>query len=153
MLIFINRISMNFDKSTRKIVAQSLVLSLINYCIGIWGLTNKSLLFSVQKLQHFSAKVAYEGARKYDYMTLILKELKWLIIKDKSIFEKCTTMYKSLNGLYPECYLQLSTVMSRKTHHVYLNNLYVPKHRTDSCARAITVLFFLTSYIFVAGRH
>ncbi len=36
-LIFINRISHNFDKVTRIIVIQSLVLSLINYCIVIWG--------------------------------------------------------------------------------------------------------------------
>ncbi len=34
-LIYINRVSMNFDKETRKIVVQSLVLSQINYCISI----------------------------------------------------------------------------------------------------------------------
>ena len=54
MLLFINIISMNFDQSTRKIVIQSLVLSLINYCIGIWGSTNKTQLFSVQKLLKFA---------------------------------------------------------------------------------------------------
>ena len=73
ILMFINRISMNINKSTRKIIVQSLVLNLINYCIGIWGSTNISLLFSVQNLQNFRAKVAHGGARKYDQVTPILK--------------------------------------------------------------------------------
>ncbi len=33
--MFISRISEDFDKSTRKIVVQSLVLSVINYCINV----------------------------------------------------------------------------------------------------------------------
>ncbi len=48
-LIYINRVRMNFDKETRKIVVQSLVLSQISYCISIWGTTNTTLLQKVQK--------------------------------------------------------------------------------------------------------
>ncbi len=68
-LIFINRISNNFDKATRIVVVQSLVLSLINYCIIIWGSTNETLLDDVQKIQNFAAKVAVGCCRKYDHVT------------------------------------------------------------------------------------
>ena len=56
-LMYINRISDNFDKSTRILIVQSLVLSQIKYCIGIWGSTNKTLRQNIQKLQNFAAKV------------------------------------------------------------------------------------------------
>ncbi len=48
-LMHIFSISLNFEKRTRTIVVQSLVLSLVNYCIRIWGTTN-TLLNNVQKL-------------------------------------------------------------------------------------------------------
>ncbi len=75
VLMFLNKVSEHFDKTTRIIVVQSLVLSLINYCISICGSTCKTLLHSVQKLQNFAAKVAIRGARKYDHATPFIEEL------------------------------------------------------------------------------
>ena len=72
-LMFINRVSDNFDQPTRVIVVQSLVLGLINYCIGIWDSTNMTLFQNVQKLQNFAAKVAIQGLEKYDHITHILR--------------------------------------------------------------------------------
>ncbi len=81
ILVFINKVSDRLDKTTQTTVVQSLVLSLINFCISIWGCTNKSDLRNAQKLQNFAAKVAIGGARKYDYVTSALKELEWMTIK------------------------------------------------------------------------
>ncbi len=86
ILMFINRISEDFDKLTRKILEQSLVLSVINYCIIIWGSFNKTHIHNVQKLQNFTAKIVIGGTRKYDHVTPLRKELKWLTITDKCIF-------------------------------------------------------------------
>lgn len=57
-LMYINRRSETFDKPFRKIIVQSLVLSVANYYIGIWGSTNKTLLQNTQKIQNFTGKVA-----------------------------------------------------------------------------------------------
>ena len=84
--MYINRISDNFDKSTRILILQCLVLSQINYCIVIWGSTNKTLRQNIQKLQNFAAKVAIGGLRKYDHVTPIIKDLQWLTITDKYTF-------------------------------------------------------------------
>ena len=140
-LMFINRISHNFDKSTRVIVVQSLVLSLIDYCIEIWGSTTETLLHNVQKLQNFAAKVAVGCSRKYDHVSPIIKELKWLKIKEKHIFNKCTTVYKAVNGFLPDWYLKFPTVRENTTSNTrQRNNLYVSRARTDCGARAITIL-------------
>ncbi len=47
ILLYLNRIGYDFDKLTRTIVIQSLVLSLINYCIRIWGTTSETLMNNV----------------------------------------------------------------------------------------------------------
>ncbi len=140
ILMFINRVSENFDRTTRKTVVQSLVLSAINYCIDIWGSSNNTLLHTVQKLQSFAAKVAVGGARKYDHVTPIMKELRWLNVEDKYFLEKCSTVYRAVNGLYPERYLKFSTVgQNTKSTIRQENNLYVQRSRADSGARAATV--------------
>ncbi len=69
-----------------------------------------------------------------------MKELEWLTIKEKFILEKCT-MYKAGNGLYPTWYLTFPTVRensARRTREV--NDLHIPRARTDSGARAIAIL-------------
>ncbi len=93
-LMHIYRISLNFEKRTRTIVVQSLVLSII------WGTRNATLLSNVPKLQNFAPKVAVGGARKYDHISPIIKELKWLKIKEKHVFDTFTTILP-LNGYYP----------------------------------------------------
>ncbi len=109
-LMHVYRISLNFEKRTQTIVVQSLVLSLVNYCIRMWGTTNATLLDNVQKLQNFAAKVAVGGARKYDHVSPIIKELRWLKIKEKHVFYTCTTMFKTMHGSYPEWLLSFETV-------------------------------------------
>ncbi len=140
ILMFLNRISEDFDKPTRKTVVESLVLSVINYCISIWGSGNKTNLHNVQKLQNFAAKIAIGGARKYDHATPLRKELQWLNIPDKYIFEKCTTVYKVIKGFYPEWFLKFPTVSESTTNMTRQENkLYIQRTRTDTGARASTV--------------
>lgn len=81
-----------------------------------------------------------EEQKIYDHVTPILKELNWLTVKDKYTFEKCTNVYKAVNGIYPEWYLKFSTVRENTGSNTrQVNNLYVPRVRTDAGARAIAV--------------
>ncbi len=83
----------SLDKQTRVIVVQTLVLSLIEYCITIWGTTNVTVISSVQKLQNFAARVAVEGVKKYGHISPTFKELKWLRIKQKHVFDLGVTIF------------------------------------------------------------
>ncbi len=49
IIMFINRMKNNFNKSTCVTVVQSLVMSIINYGISIWGATNITRVERVQK--------------------------------------------------------------------------------------------------------
>ena len=140
MLIYISRVSINFDKVTRTIIVQSLVLSLINYCIRIWGTTNTTLIKKVQKLQNFAARVSIGGMKKYDHVSPALEELKWLKVKQKHVFDINIAMYKFVNGMYPDWLLPLPTVQSitgGRTRQKY--NIVVPRTKTDSGAKAFSV--------------
>ncbi len=80
LLMYVNRLKINFDKSSRINVIQTLILSQINYGIHIWGTANSTEIGLVQKLQNFAAKVALGGAAKHEHVTPYLKELGWQIL-------------------------------------------------------------------------
>ena len=81
--MLISRISANLDKHSRIIAVESLVLSIINYCIRIWGTTNIIKLNEVQNIQNFVAKVAIGGAKKIDHVTPIIQQLRWMKRKER----------------------------------------------------------------------
>ena len=83
VLTYLNRIRDRLDRDIRLIVVQSLDLSIINYCLRVWRMTTKEQLDHVQNVPNFSARVAYGGLRKYDHISPIFAELKWLNIEKK----------------------------------------------------------------------
>ena len=140
VLISLNHIQDSFDKSSRLIVVQSLALSIINYCCRIWGMTTKEQLERVQKVQNFAAKIAYGGARKYDHVTPIFKNLEWINMENKINFDICIFIYKALNHLLPDWlfYFPLvSQVQGRPSRQS--NKLAIKRTTTDLGAKAITV--------------
>ena len=85
VLYYLNRIKDRFDIHTRTMVVQVIVMSLLNCCLRIWGMTNRIQLDKVQKIQNFAAKVAVGYASKYDHVSPILEKLAWVRM-DKKIF-------------------------------------------------------------------
>ncbi len=83
--MYINRIGDYVDQNTRIIVVQTLVLSLFDYCIGIWGTASDMVLSSAQKLQNFATSVAMGGVRNYDHISPSFNKLKWLRLKQTCI--------------------------------------------------------------------
>ena len=141
IVMYISRISHNFDKKTRIIIIQALVLSLVEYCIKIWGTTNNTLISSVQKLQNFSARVAVGGVRKYEHVSAAFMELKWLKVKQKHLLDVGITVGKVLRGFYPDWFLSFPSVegvagsVTRQRQQ-----LHVPRTNTHTGDRCTTVL-------------
>ena len=102
----------------------------------IWGKTNETIKNKAQKLQNFAAKVV-DG--KFDHVTPILKELKWLNIKNQITFNVGVYIYKQLNE--QDCILQLPTVNTITQSTTRQNkNLYIPRVKLDTAARSLSVL-------------
>ena len=122
------------------IIVQSLALSIINYSSRIWGITTREQLDRVQKVQNFAAKVAFGGARKYDHVTPILKELQWMDIKSKITFDICTFTFKVISNMLPDWLFSFPSVgelQARPTRQA--NRLAIKRTNTNLASRAITI--------------
>ena len=140
ILLFLSKIKNSFEQTTRIIVVQSLALSIINYCLKVWGMTTQQQIDRVQKLQNFAAKIAFGRARKYDHVTPILRELKWLNIDCKITFDICIFTYKICNHFLPDWLFLLPTVgdtIVRNTRQS--QDLFISRTKTDMGARSISV--------------
>ncbi len=74
-------------------IVQALALSLVIYRSTVWGTTGKTNILKVEKIKNFAAKVIDGKARKFDHITPILSELKWLTTEKQIIFDT------AVNGL------------------------------------------------------
>ncbi|XP_050691058.1 uncharacterized protein LOC126982829 [Eriocheir sinensis] len=138
----VNRIREHFNKTTRISVIQSLVMSIINYGISIWGATNASQIHRVQKLQNFAAKVALGGAPRSEHATPFIKELGWLKIKQKHTFEIRVIIYKLINKKVPNWAFPLPTVGERHNLNVSTRQseqLFVPMCSTNLGTKSLQV--------------
>ena len=142
-LLYLNRVCDRFQPDCRIMVVQSLVLSVLNYCLRIWGSTNKTQLERVQKLQNFAAKIAVGGARKHDHVTPILQKLEWLQMEMKYFYDVCLLVFKINNNLLPEWLFSLPTVNQAWAENIntrHQNSLFVPRTFTDTGARSLNVV-------------
>ena len=103
-------------------------------------MTTREQLERVQKILNFAAKIAYGGARKYDHVTPILKDLQWMDIKNKISYDICMFMYKVMNNMLPDWLYRFPLVgdlQARPTRQS--NQLAIKRTNTDLGKRAISV--------------
>ena len=48
-LVYLNRVWERFELESRIMVVQSLVLSVLSYCLSVWGSTNKTQMSRVKR--------------------------------------------------------------------------------------------------------
>ena len=64
----------DFNKHTLLMIINSLVFSKLLYCSNAWANTSKCNINKLQAVQNFACRIM-SGARKYDHVTPIRKEL------------------------------------------------------------------------------
>jgi len=101
----------------------ALVVSSIRYCISIYGTCGTTQLHRVQKLLNFCARVI-SGRRKYDRISGVLKELKWLRAKQLVKYHQLCLLKSVLATGLPsdiaEMFSYVSTVYNtRKTKQLF----------------------------------
>ena len=139
-LIYLNRIKDRFDSEMRGMVVQSLAMSIVNYCLKIWGSTSKQQLQRIQRLQNFAAKVVDGKAKKYDHVNPILDDLKWLTMKQKINFDLCVMVFKILRNIMPSWLFNLITVGDRRNRQTRSDNdLFIPRTSTNLGSRSFII--------------
>ena len=132
-----------FDSVRNVMVVQSLVLSVLNYCLKIWGSTNKKQMDRAKKMQNFAAKVAVGRSRKYDHVTPVYDKLKWLCMDVRYIYEVCLLIFKIHKKLIPDWLFTLPTVGQVRGERINtrsLDNLFIPRTNTGTGARALNIV-------------
>ena len=114
----INRVKHCFDNRTLIIIINALVFSKLFYCSSVWSNTSQSNIAKLQAVQNFSCRIV-SGSKKYDQVTLILRQLKWLSVKQHMYYCDSIMAFKCMNGLAPR-YLsdqltKRSSISTRKT--------------------------------------
>ena len=108
-----------------KQIVNSLVVSCLDYCNGLYFGINEKLYHQLQLIQNACAK-AVTGKYKHDHLDDDLKNLHWLNIKRRVVFKIALLAYKSINGYAPQ-YLQS---LFRYSHHGHALKLIVPSYNT-----------------------
>ena len=136
ILMFINRLQNTLNKDARLMAVQTLALSHLNYGINIWGTCNTTQLTRVQKIQNFAARIVIGGCSKFDHVTPLLKELQWLTINKKCIFEQCLLGFKVIKKHFPEWLVHFPFVRDINNSATrQRNTLYTPRTHTDFASR------------------
>ena len=79
-----------FDKRTLLTIMNASVFSKLFYCSNVWANTPKSNISKLQSIQNFAARIA-TSTHKYDHITSVLKELKWLPVAIQLYFRNAIT--------------------------------------------------------------
>jgi len=83
------------------------------------------------------------GARRSEHMTPVLRDLHWLLVRQRITFRTAVLVYKCLYGMAPQ-YLQkhcepASIVASRRLRSAHSGRLTVPRTRTNYSDRSFAV--------------
>ena len=105
LVIFISETSVVFvdhllPLSAATALANSLVSSKLDYCNSLYNGISQANLNKIQCIQNTLARVV-TNTSKFEHITLILKKLHWLPIKQRIDYKLCLLIYKTLQIQQP----------------------------------------------------
>ena len=131
----ISKIRFLLSMTQLKTIVNSLVVSCLDYCNGLYFGIAERLLNQIQLIQNAAAKVVTKK-HKYDHLGDDLKDLHWLQIKKRVTFKIALLAYKSVNGLAPD-YLK---DMFQYAHHGHTLKLIIPQFMSSSSRRSFSYI-------------
>jgi len=97
----INRVKHAFDRGTLITVINALVFSKLFYCSNVWANSSNCNIDKLQSAQNFACRTV-SGARKFDHVMPILKELEWLPVSSQLYYRSATLAFKYMTGCAPD---------------------------------------------------
>ena len=117
------------NKQLRVKLANSVVLSIFNYCFPVFAGLSVLNQKRIQRVQNACVRFIL-NLRKYDRITAHRKSLNWLSMHDRQKLLTGSLMYKITKNLAPN-YLSLADNVYHDHSTRHVNNLRVPKHKTS----------------------
>ena len=97
----INRAKHAFSKSLLITVINCLVFSKLYYCSSLWSSTSCINKGRLQGVQNFAARVV-SNSRKFDHITSVLKDLRWVPVKSHLYYRDALLAFKCMNNCAPD---------------------------------------------------
>ena len=136
VLIGLSHCKHSLPRGTITTLVQALAVSIIRYCISVYGVCGATQLARVQRLLNFGARVI-SGRRKYDHISDVLRSLGWLSAENMYRFHSLTLLKKLLVTGQPESLrdriVTRGSVHGRQTRNA--DALETPAIRTESGRR------------------
>ena len=114
LLIGLTHSRHSLPRTTLTTLVQGLVISLVRYCISVYGACNESQMERIQKVLNFAARVI-SGRRKFDRISDVLRDLEWLSAHNLYRFHALTLLKRTLVTAQPES-LAANLVQRRHVH-------------------------------------
>ena len=139
----INRVKHIFDSTSLTIIVNALVFSKLYYCCNVWSNTSEYNLSRIQAVQNFAARIV-SNSRKYDHISPILKDLKWLPVRQQLFYRHAIMAFKCMSGCAPASlfskYIQRATITKRTTRNSHV----------CTCISVVTKGFHLSHLLWTA---
>ena len=134
----ISRIKYLLDRNTlvNVNVINTLVSKLYIAHLSAWSSTTKKNSKKLQNVQNFAVRIITRS-RKFDRITLVLKELKWLSVESMLIYRDGILVFECLRGLAPD-YLAKKFKKRSEIHNKDARNknkMDIPGYRTAAGQR------------------
>ena len=106
------------------------ILSVIDYCNGIYGCLSEADLYQLQKLQNSAVRFIF-GLKLSDHqhITPYLKQLHFLPVRYRVLYKLCLLVFKCLNNVAPQYLTLLINIRDINTHSLRLDNDYFVLNR------------------------
>ena len=127
----LSRIKKYLTQGALETAVHAFISSKLDYCNSILIGLPASQISRLQNIMNSCARLI-SGVKKFDHITLILKDLHWLPTEERIQFKVLTMTYKALNGLAPKYLMDLLKPYTpgralRSADHALLS---IPKTRT-----------------------
>ena len=122
-------------KEQTKTIVNSMVVSCLDYCNGLFYGISCKLIHQLQLIQNAAAK-AVTRKYKHDHLENDLKDLHWLHIKKRIIFKIALIAFKAVIGQAP-VYIQEMFLYS---HHGHTVKLIIPAFATKYGRRSFNYI-------------
>lgn len=90
----INRVKHAFDSNALTVIINAIVFSKLYYCCNVRSNTSEHNLSRIQAVQNFAARIV-SNSRKYDHIPPILKELKWLPVRQQFCYHHAVMAFNA----------------------------------------------------------
>ena len=122
----INRAKHAFDKELLITIIKSLVFSEMIYCSSVWANTSTTNISKLQAVQNCAACIV-TNSRKFDHISPILTQLRWIPVKDHLFYRDALLTFKCINGMAPtnlnSKFIERGTINGRSTRNLHQLNI------------------------------